>query len=149
MNASASGNSEYPSNELMASFIKSMYVCVIQEFQKIPMKDSSYKAKSSSLASTIRNEGNTAYFHKENNKALLLYTRSVAMAIPESEELALAFANRSAVLLRMEKYKLCLLDINRALNGNYPKRLRPKLISRKTICIKNIKNQNSVSVINS
>lgn len=147
MNASANGNSEYPSNELMASSIKSMYADIIKKFQEIiPVKDSTYKAKSSSLASTFRNKGNIAYSHKENNKALLLYTRSVAMAVPESEELALAFANRSAVLLRLEKYNLCLLDINRALNGNYSKRLITKLLSRKTICIKKIEEQNSVSV---
>ena len=39
-------------------------------------------------------------------------------------ELALAYANRSAVLFRLQRHDDCLADIRRALHGQYPKGTR-------------------------
>lgn len=92
-------------------------------------------SKSNMDAVRFRNFGNKLYSSKDDFTALLLYTRSVAWAAEDSEELALAYANRSAVLFRLCKYDSCLLDVNRALAGQYPENLRPKLRERKRQCL--------------
>ncbi|XP_023931505.1 SET and MYND domain-containing protein 4 [Lingula anatina] len=51
-----------------------------------------------------------------------------------SPELALGYANRSAVLYHMGKYEACLNDINRALDNGYPQNLIYKLLYRKAQC---------------
>lgn len=60
-----------------------------------------------------------------------MYTKSIAFAPDGSEELALAYGNRSAVNLREGKLIECLLDINRALEGNCPARKRERMMRRK------------------
>ena len=48
--------------------------------------------------------------------------------------LSVSFANRSAALLHMEEYRLCLQDIEAALVAGYPARLRYKLLDRRATC---------------
>ena len=52
----------------------------------------------------------------------------------ESRDLALALANRSAVLFSLKAYNLALDDIRLALESGYPKELRYKLLERKVNC---------------
>ena len=53
----------------------------------------------------------------------------------ESEStLALAYANRSASLLHMRRYRLCLADIELALACVYPPRIAHKLYERRAVC---------------
>ena len=103
---------------------------------------SSIFEKSNDRANNLRYLGNDWYKTGQDNEALNYYTQSVASALSGSEELSLAYANRSAVLLRIHKYKLCLLDINRALKGNYPENLKAKLFERKRRCLSEIKLEN-------
>ena len=51
----------------------------------------------------------------------------------ESRDLALALANRSAVLFSLKAYNLALDDIRLALESGYSKELRYKLLERKVI----------------
>lgn len=81
-----------------------------------------------------------------DTEALILYTKSIAFAVEGSEELALAYANRSAVMFRMGKYTPCLLDINRALREKYPDNLRKKLRDRKKQCLIHIQRLNEIQV---
>ncbi|XP_047469829.1 SET and MYND domain-containing protein 4-like [Penaeus chinensis] len=53
----------------------------------------------------------------------------------ENQALSLGYANRSAMLLELKQYSLCLRDIGLALRLGYPKRLRYKLISRWAKCL--------------
>lgn len=75
-------------------------------------------------------------------EALKLYTKSIAYAPYPSEQLALAYANRSAVLIKLHKYKLCIQDIDRTLALAYPNNLRAKLYVRKVECLNALKNPN-------
>lgn len=59
-------------------------------------------------ANEFRQKGNLFYKRKEIAGALELYTRSIAHASDEGEELALAYGNRSAALFEKEFYKECL-----------------------------------------
>jgi len=95
----------------------------------------SVQYKSNTEATEFRNAGNVEYKIRNDGAALELYTRSIASAMEGSKELALAYANRSAVLLRINKLAPCLHDINRALEEKYPENLRKKLRSRKRDCL--------------
>jgi len=55
------------------------------------------------------------------------------------EELALGYANRSAVLFQMKEYELCIRDITRAFNYSYPNNLMYKLFERKARCQRALK----------
>ncbi|XP_063597194.1 SET and MYND domain-containing protein 4-like [Penaeus indicus] len=52
----------------------------------------------------------------------------------EYRELALGYANRSAVLYELQQYEECIRDINLALKYGYPKSSREKLMKRRTKC---------------
>ncbi|XP_043261262.1 SET and MYND domain-containing protein 4-like [Colletes gigas] len=80
-------------------------------------------------------------------EALKLYTKSIAYAPYPSEQLALAYANRSAVLLVVHKYKECIQDIDRALALTYPNNLKAKLYIRKVECLKVLQHPNTENTI--
>ncbi|XP_043482677.1 SET and MYND domain-containing protein 4-like [Leptopilina heterotoma] len=111
---------------------------VLEEFNIIP--NEKCEIKNSTDSCKFRNEGNQIFTSKiidanDYIKAWELYSKSIAFAENNSEELALAFANRSAVLVRLEKYSDALKDIEMALKLNYPEHLRGKLLIRKTECL--------------
>ncbi|KAB0792976.1 hypothetical protein PPYR_12596 [Photinus pyralis] len=88
-------------------------------------------AKSRKMADELREAGNRLFKFKSNALALEKYTQSVAYAPKDSEQLALAFANRSAVLYELKLYQECLRDITQAFSSNYPQHLHHKLLKRR------------------
>lgn len=88
-------------------------------------------SKSAAKAAELRVRGNVAFQSQKYSDALKLYTESIAVAPVGSQELAYAYANRSAVLMKMEKHLECLLDINRAIEEDYPEVRKQKLIDRR------------------
>lgn len=103
--------------------------------------------KSSSMSSKIRQEGNLLYSkkHHENShmEVLSLYSKSIAFAPKNSEELALGFGNRSALLIHVKKYEECIIDIERALSITKSKELKAKLSTRKALCLKSLNESKS------
>lgn len=99
--------------------------------------------KSSEYAKACRVEGNAEFTKSNTNltQALLCYTKSIAAApYPASEnddsnDLAIAFANRSAVLFAMGKYNECTGDITQTLKFQYPDTLKYKVFMRKGECL--------------
>ena len=69
-----------------------------------------------------------------------MYTLSVAYAPLNSEELAMAYGNRSALLLHLRKHKECLRDVELALKITQSESLRAKMLIRKGKCLKAIDN---------
>ena len=110
---------------------------LLREYKVIPK--ASYEKKNTVKAIQYKDEGNTKFLHAKTSlqflETLKLYTQSIAFALNNSKELALAYANRSAILIRFGKYKDCLADINRALNLNYPNNLKSKVFLRKAECL--------------
>ncbi|KAK9302571.1 hypothetical protein QLX08_005453 [Tetragonisca angustula] len=111
---------------------------VMLEYNIIPQ--ASGDIKNAKESEKLREEGNKLFVSTplKNHTcvdALKLYTKSIAYAPYPSEQLALAYANRSAVLLKLHKYELCIQDIDRALALKYPDNLRAKLYVRKVECL--------------
>lgn len=90
--------------------------------------------KSASKSTEYRTIGNECYGARRYHGALKWYDTSIAFAPIDSEQLALGFGNRSAALYRLEKYDLCLLDINRALKLSAVETVKEKLMKRKEEC---------------
>ena len=80
-------------------------------------------------------QGNKEYQKKLNDDALESYTLALQHATAKSEAMALAFANRSAVLALKGQHSAALRDIQRAMNtGKYPKHLHVNnLLSHSTL----------------
>ena len=87
-------------------------------------------AKSDRNSRFYRDLGNKAYQHKKYLEALKLYNKSLICSLNGSQEIAVIYANRSAVFYAMKKYDECLKNLEAALNYNYPEKLKFKLIER-------------------
>ncbi|XP_033119372.1 SET and MYND domain-containing protein 4-like isoform X2 [Anneissia japonica] len=95
--------------------------------------------KSKEAAKRLRLKGNAYYQKRQLNQALSEYNQGILLAPHDdadgSEELALAFANRSAVFYQTSDWKGCLRDIQQAMNHQYPAHNQYKLHRRKTQCL--------------
>ncbi|XP_050450117.1 SET and MYND domain-containing protein 4-like isoform X2 [Cataglyphis hispanica] len=116
---------------------------VMLEYDMIP--NTTGKPKNAKESEKLREQGNKVFIKGTLNnmtciEALKLYTKSIAFAPYPSEQLALAYANRSAVLFQLGLHSECIQDIDRALALNYPDNLRAKLYVRKTECLMILEN---------
>lgn len=98
------------------------------------------QAKCSTTSTELRKEGNEIYLNSNHDasvheEAWKMYTKSIALAPHGSEELALAFGNRSAVLLHLRKYEACIDDVDRATKITSSDHLKAKLLTRKVQCL--------------
>lgn len=124
---------------------------VLSEFDMRPPYQR--QEKSIKRSTELKNSANKIYVSGLSNKDELLsawelYNKSIALAPTNSQELSIAYANRSAVLFSLQKYKECDQDINRAMALDYPKKLVPKLLIRKISCYKffDVQDQESLRV---
>lgn len=93
-------------------------------------------SKDCELSTKARLEGNKLYGLKSHSSELHgeifhLYTKSIALAPNNSEELALGYSNRSVLLLHLKKYAESLQDIERSLFIATSIFLKVKLLCRK------------------
>lgn len=96
--------------------------------------------KNSKESEVARAKGNNMYLkgkHTDNahEEIWKLYSQSIALAERESHELALAYGNRSALLLHLCKYQECIQDIDRALKITKQDSFKVKLFCRKAECL--------------
>lgn len=92
--------------------------------------------KSNARAIDCRKRGNE-FFHprmRQYIKAVELYNESIALAADNSEALAMAYANRSAICFELKEYADCLENIRLARENPYPANLLPKLEQREEAC---------------
>lgn len=96
------------------------------------------KEKSNAEASKLREEGKKIFNSntgvESTKKILELYSKSIALAVPGSEEISFTYANRSTLLMKLNRPKEVLQDIEKALQSKYPKRFRPRLLTRRAEC---------------
>lgn len=100
--------------------------------------------KSNNWSSMLRTElGNKEFKSRLWDSAMEYYNQSLIFAEPGTENVGLAYANRSACFIEMQMYDKCLIDIELAEKENYPEKLREKLQKRKTECISLMQNHES------
>ncbi|XP_055476279.1 SET and MYND domain-containing protein 4 isoform X1 [Psammomys obesus] len=85
-----------------------------------------------------REEGNKKFQEKDYTGAAVLYSKGVSHSRPNTEDISLCYANRSAALFRLGQYEACLKDIVRAGVHGLPERLQPKMMLRKAECLVNL-----------
>lgn len=101
--------------------------------------------KNNKTAREKRKKGNKFFENKKPRKnsqlhlfnALELYNESICWAeLNKGEDLAIAYANRSAVYFELNEFETCLDNIRLAKASGYPERLMEKLIAREVRCQK-------------
>lgn len=110
------------------------YVDLFKPAQSSPINHtpSSYQfGKNNERSIALRNDGNEKFRLENWEEALNSYNRSLCFAENGSENVGLAYANRSACFFRMRMYDRVLVDIALAIQSRVPERLLPKLEQRK------------------
>ncbi|CAH2984269.1 unnamed protein product [Chilo suppressalis] len=87
--------------------------------------------KSEVTSNHHRSAGNAAYLKADYRATLEHYNKALLCAPKGSSALALAYSNRSALLLTLKLYQECLTDIERCLDLDCPPGVVAKLMKRK------------------
>lgn len=95
--------------------------------------------KNEMVSTERRKQGNELFKAKNWTEAIEQYNQSIRFAYNGSENLGLAYANRSACFLHLKMYEKCLADIELARKANYPQKLMQKLDEREAECSKKMK----------
>lgn len=95
----------------------------------------SHCAKSDKRSTQFRLQGNAKVKETLWHEAMKFYNNSLCTAEIASENVSLAYANRSLCFLKLSMYDKCLVDIELAINANYPKQLWSKLEERRAFCL--------------
>ncbi|XP_018413152.1 PREDICTED: SET and MYND domain-containing protein 4 [Nanorana parkeri] len=93
-----------------------------------------------------KEEGNKRFGRKQYTAAAVLYSKAISHGSPGTEEIAICFANRSAVLFHLGHYSECLEDIDRAQEHGYPERLKSKILQRQAECLQKLKQSGSSGI---
>ncbi|KAF7260028.1 SET and MYND domain-containing protein 4 [Paragonimus skrjabini miyazakii] len=110
-----------------------MRIPSVRQFTLLPANQSSVcqsNLKSDNKSDELRELGNYAWQRHQIPQALSFYTKAVLNAA-SPEKRALAFANRSCVLVRVGANQAVLDDITHALENDYPTQKRPQLYVRR------------------
>lgn len=94
--------------------------------------------KSNAIAVQKRRDGNAVYGVHAYGHAMELYSESLCYSESGSENISLAYANRSSCFLNMNMIDECLKDIELAKEAGYPMKLMHKLDERRVTCLKRI-----------
>lgn len=92
--------------------------------------------KDNKVSTERRMKGNEIFATKDYFRAMNLYTVSLRYAEVGTENVALAYSNRSACFFNMKRYKEALVDIELAKQANLPDHLVPTLKQRRQNCLK-------------
>lgn len=99
--------------------------------------------KCATVSVSARTKGNELFRGKNHSPEihkdiLSLYTKSIAYAPQDTEELAYAYGNRSVLALHLNKYHHCMTDVDRAVAITKSDSLKAKLLERRDRCLKAI-----------
>ncbi|KAJ8667145.1 hypothetical protein QAD02_008807 [Eretmocerus hayati] len=97
-------------------------------------------SKHTVMSENLRKEGNEMFKSNSHNallheQAWKMYTMSIAVAEKNTEGLAMAYGNRSALLFHIGKFEACMKDIDRALEISKSNLFKIKLLCRKMECM--------------
>lgn len=92
--------------------------------------------KDNDLSIAYRLQGNDLFRENKIVEAMERYNESLCYTEIGTENLSMVYANRSSCFLALKMYAEALIDIDLAVNANYPDRLMPKLMKRQANCIR-------------
>lgn len=92
--------------------------------------------KCNEIADKFRDDGNAHWRSGEFHEALVAYNKSLCHAEESSEQLSLAYANRSAVYLAVKMFDKCLENIKLSVDHGYQINKLSKLNEREEKCKK-------------
>lgn len=98
--------------------------------------------KNNKKSENFRLLGNKLFSNKKWFGALECYNKSICFATKNSEQLAIGYANRSAIYLELKEYTLCLENIGYAKTAGLPDQLMNKLNKREVDCLSMMENGN-------
>lgn len=97
--------------------------------------------KSNQLSTKYRQEGNTRFTNGNYRMAMKFYNLSLRFAEIGTDNVGLAYANRSHCFLKLGMFDKCITDIKMATMANYPKDKMSKLNSRHAYCLQQLENE--------
>lgn len=103
--------------------------------------------KDNELSIDFRKKGNEKYHNKNWLEAMELYNRSLCLAEIGTENVSIAYGNRSACFFELKLYAKCIADIELAKKAKYPDHLMPKLLSRHEECLKLMENMDQPKIL--
>ncbi|XP_031619051.1 SET and MYND domain-containing protein DDB_G0273591-like [Contarinia nasturtii] len=95
--------------------------------------------KNNDTANFFRNEGNLYFKQKSWIEAMELYSKSLSFAEPGTVNRSFSYASRASCFFQMKNYDKCLIDIELAVQSNYPEQMMPVLMKRKEDCVRLMK----------
>lgn len=90
--------------------------------------------KNDSEARILREEGKEFFADGKYENAMKKFNHSLRLAENGSEEVGLAYANRSSCFFSLKLLDECMVDLKLANKSNYPEHLMPKLENRTVQC---------------
>uniref|UniRef100_A0A1Q3EWI9 SET domain-containing protein n=1 Tax=Culex tarsalis TaxID=7177 RepID=A0A1Q3EWI9_CULTA len=114
--------------------------------QQTAILDVPEQGKCNRTAAQMRQEGNRLYVGKKLDDALIKYNESICFAEAGSDQLGMAFANRSAVFFEQGEYEFALANIALAKRHKYPENLMPKLVAREHNCREKLESKKEVTI---
>lgn len=137
---------ETKNHELYVDIFKNKFInskdvhAHLKKISKITARMNALKLteKCDGMSSDFRSDGNAKFKEKKWFEAMSFYNQSLCFAKTGSENVSLAYANRSTCFFHLEMYDKCLVDIELAKQANYPINLIPKLDKRREDCLKRI-----------
>lgn len=119
---------------------------IIQQHKKV--EESGFRnrihQKNDSTSMDYRTQGNVQFQQRNWLDAMNLYNKSLCFAEIGSENVSLAYGNRSACFFHLKIYEKCLVDIELAKKANYPERLMSKLEKRRIDCLKLMETETAI-----
>ncbi|XP_044593878.1 SET and MYND domain-containing protein 4-like isoform X1 [Cotesia glomerata] len=113
-------------------FVKAAFKMHVEKKNELPnVRDIKKKPKCEVKAKSMLDKAKQDFSKMSLEKTVEVYNSAMAFALPGSELLAHAFANRSIVLSNAAMYEESLKDIEHALKANYPDNLKALLFARK------------------
>lgn len=97
-----------------------------------------HNKKNNQLSTNYRLHGNAQFTAGNWRIAMGFYNLSLRFAEIGTENVGLAYANRSSCFLKLEMFDKCITDIDMALLANYPKEKKSKLEGRRASCLQQL-----------
>lgn len=100
-----------------------------------------HEPKDDSRAVEYRTEGNKMFKDSKFFESLEFYNKSLCFASTRSQNIALAYGNRSAVYFELKDFGKCLENTKLACDAGYPTEKLGRLMERKRRCVESMKQQ--------